>query len=136
MVYSDGDVKRLLGMKGISLDWQTQSIMLVVQDFTDVYCSEIQKEQDSLRSKYRTLFIRAFNHEVRHPIHTLQLLTDHIAEAKNISDIREDVVLIQNECQTLVHLTQTLNDHQEMESKQFKLELNLIEPDNVCRGAI
>ena len=72
----------LLGIKTIQLEWLNVSAeMLLISDLTQLYLSEINREQNALRNRYRTLFIRAFNHEVRHPIHTVQLLTDQISEA-------------------------------------------------------
>ena len=46
--------------------------MLVIQNVTEMLVKELEKRKSELTNKYKTMFIQSFNHEVRHPINSIQ----------------------------------------------------------------
>ena len=64
----------------------------MMQNITETLMKEIEKRKSQLSNKYKTLFIQSFNHEVRHPINSIQTIAD-----LTIKDIQQNKEIQSNE---------------------------------------
>ena len=54
---------------------------------------ELEKRKSQITNKYKTLFIQSFNHEVRHPINSIQTIAELTIQDIQQNDIQPEKLL-------------------------------------------
>ena len=55
---------------------------MILEDTTNLVNEFLEKKKNELTREYQAMLIRAFNHEIRHPLNSIQTLS--ILETNNI----------------------------------------------------
>ena len=87
------------------------------------------------------MFIRAFNHEIRHPLNSIQTLStleEHKLE-KNQSEkegLMNSLRIMRNESFSLQLLSQNLHGYQDIQNENFSLQFKRIEIKQIIDSAV
>ena len=124
-------------MTAMTTKWKSKSsLLLIFKELTSVLQTALDYKKQELTLQYQGMLVRAFNHEIRHPLNSIQTLTvlEENKIRKNIEskeELLEILKIIRNESSSLQFLSQNLQDYQDIQNESFELQFQYMDIERV-----